>query len=164
MNRYRTIALAGLAVFALSACKREAEAPPPVETATAPTEEIKSAVISEVDHNSPASASPTFDVKAFAGTYNGTIPCADCPGIDASIAFSPEGKYTQTLRYQERENSSVSEGNWTLDADGKRILLDPTSKEESDSWVEVVSPTEVRMLDGEGKPIDSGLNYSLKRS
>jgi len=164
MNRTRTLVLVGLTVFAIAGCKREAEAPPPVESTAAPTEEIKSAVISEVDHGSPVSASPTFDAKAFAGTYNGTIPCADCPGIDASIAFSPEGKYTQTLRYQERENSSVSEGNWTLDADGKRILLDPTSKDESDSWVEVVSPTEVRMLDGEGKPIDSGLNYSLKRS
>ena len=163
MNRYRTLALVGLAAFALTACKREAEAPTPVQAA-APTEEIKSAVISEVDHNSPASAAPAFDVKAFAGTYNGTIPCADCPGIDASIAFTPEGKYTQTLRYQERENSSVSDGNWTLDADGKRILLDPNSKEESDSWVEVVSPNEVRMLDIEGKPIESDLNYSLKRS
>ena len=41
---------------------------------------------------------------------------------------------------------------------------DAGSKEESDSWVEVVSPNEVRMLDIEGKPIESDLNYSLKRS
>ena len=162
MNR-KLLAIALAATIAATAgCKpdeaAEAAAAPPAPAAPV------DAVTEVVDHGSPAGDVAGFDAKAFAGTYNGTIPCADCPGIDASIAFSPEGKYTQTLRYQERENSSVSEGNWTLDADGKRILLDPTSKDESDSWVEVVSPTEVRMLDGEGKPIDSGLNYSLKRS
>ena len=58
MNRTRTLVLVGLTVFAIAGCKREAEAPPPVESTAAPTEEIKSAVISEVDHGSPVSASP----------------------------------------------------------------------------------------------------------
>ena len=80
-----------------------------------------------------------------------------------SIAFSPEGKYTQTLVYQGRGTTSSSEGTWTVDADGKRIRLDPTSKDATDSWVEVVSPNEVRMLDADGKPISSQLNGTLVR-
>ena len=47
--------------------------------------------------------------------------------------------------------------------DGKTLLLDPEDKEEYDHWYEVVSPTELRMLDREGKPIDSKLDYSLRR-
>ena len=63
MNRYHSLAFAGLAVFAIAACKRDAEAPPAAaEPAAAAVEaapvETPNAVISEVDHNSPASAAP----------------------------------------------------------------------------------------------------------
>ena len=164
MNRTRTLVLVGLTVFAIAGCKREAEAPPPVESTAAPTEEIKSAVISEVDHGSPASAAPGFDVKAFAGTYAGILPCADCPGIDTTIAFTPEGGYTMGEIYQDSDSSAfATKGTWTVREDGKTLLLDPEDKQEYDHWYEVVSPTELRMLDREGKPIDSKLDYSLRR-
>lgn len=166
MNRNRILLAIALSCFAVAGCKREPEAPPApaAAPAAAPTEAIKSAVISEVDHNSPASAAPAFDVKAFAGTYGGTLPCADCPGIDTSIAFTPEGGYTMSEVYQDSTDSSfATKGTWTVKEDGKTLLLDPEDKEEYDHWYEVVSPTELRALDKEGKPIDSKLDYSLRR-
>ena len=48
-------------------------------------------------------------------------------------------------------------------ADGKRLLLDPDTKDAADRRFEIVSKDEVRMLDTEGKPIASELNYSLRR-
>ena len=162
MNR-QTLAIAiAFATLSIAGCKREAAAPPAVEAALA--ESTKSAVISEIDHNSPASAAPAFDIKAFAGLYAGIVPCADCPGIDTSIAFTPEGTYSMSETYQEEGGGSfVTKGTWTVREDGKTVLLDPEDKEERDRWYEIVSATELRALDRDGKAIDSKLDYSLRR-
>ena len=162
MNR-QTLAIAiAFATLSIAGCKREAAAPPAVEAA--PADATKSAVISEIDHNSPASAAPAFDIKAFAGLYAGIVPCADCPGIDTSIAFTPEGTYSMSETYQEEGGGSfVTKGTWTVREDGKTVLLDPEDKEERDRWYEVVSATELRALDRDGKAIDSKLDYSLRR-
>lgn len=162
MNR-QTVAIAiAFATLSIAGCKRETATPPAV--GAAPVEATKSAVLSEIDHNSPASASPAFDVKAFAGLYAGSLPCADCPGIDTSIAFTPEGGYSLSETYLgERGRSFVSKGTWTLREDGKTLLLDPEAKEERDRWYEIVSATELRALDRDGKAIDSKLDYSLRR-
>lgn len=162
MNR-QTLAIAiAFATLSIAGCKREAEAPAPV--AATPAESTASAVISEVDHNSPASAAAGFDVKAFAGTYGGTLPCADCSGIDTSIAFDPEGGYSMSEVYQDGSASSfVTKGTWVVREDGKTVLLDPEDKEERDRWFQVVSKDELRALDTQGNPIDSKLDYSLRR-
>ena len=162
MNRKLAFALV-LSAIAIAGCKREAQ-PAPVAPAAAPAQEVASAVVSEVDHGSPASAAPGFDVKAFAGTYAGILPCADCPGIDTSIMFSPEGGYTLSEVYQDRDSGSlVDKGTWTVREDGKTLLLDPEDKAAQDRWYEVVSPGELRALDKDGKAIDSSLDYSLRR-
>lgn len=161
MNRNRFLLALALSCVAIAGCKQDAPAP---AAAPAAAEDIKSAVISEVDHGSPASAAPAFDVKAFAGTYGGTLPCADCPGIDTSITFTPEGGYTMSEVYQDGESSSFTgKGSWSVREDGKSVLLDPEDKDERDRAFEVVSPTELRMLDLTGKSIDSTLDYSLQR-
>ncbi len=162
MNRQLTLLALALSVSVVAGCKREAA--PPVAVEPAPAAETESAVIAKVDHNSPASAAPAFDVKAFAGLYAGTLPCADCPGIDTSIAFTPEGGYSMSETYQDGDSSSfVTKGSWTLGEDGKTLLLDPEDKEERDRSYEIVSVNELRALDQAGKPIDSTLDYSLRR-
>ena len=161
-----TLAIAtALTALALAGCKQQPAPAPeaPVAAASAATEPAATAVVAEVDQASPAIDAPGFDVKAFAGTYAGLVPCADCPGIDMSVAFEPAGKYTQTMVYRERDTTDLTQGTWTVAADGKRITLDPDSKDEMDGLMEIVSPTEIRMLDAEGKAIESGLNYTLTR-
>ena len=162
-NRIATALAASCLVVAIVGCKREAEAPTPV-AAEAVAEDTASAVISEVDHGSPASAAPGFDAKAFAGTYGGILACADCPGIDTTIAFTPEGGYTLSEVYQDGEASSfVTRGTWTVKEDGKTLLLDPEDKEEFDRWYQLASPTELRAMDREGKAIAGRPEHSLKR-
>ena len=80
-----------------------------------------------------------------------------------SVTFSADGKYTQTMVYRERDTTDLEQGTWTVAADGKRITLDPESKDDVDGLMEIVSPSEVRMLDAEGNAIESGLNYTLTR-
>lgn len=147
-------------VFALAACERRDATAAPTTAAPAAT----GAVVSEVDHGSPASAAAGFDAKAFAGTYGGTLPCADCAGIDTTIAFTPEGGYTMAETYQDSDGSSFSTaGTWTVRADGKTVLLDPNQKDEHDRVYEVVSATEIRALGRDGTPAQSGLDYRLQR-
>lgn len=163
MRHQTLIALALAASIAgLAACKRdEASASAAAPAAEAP---VANAVTAVVDNSSPAGDNRNFDVKAFAGTYGGLLPCADCPGIDTTLAFTPEGKYTLTEVYKDKGAASfVSEGTWNLEKDGTTLHLDPNDKDEYDHWYAIVSPTELRALDKDGKPIQSALNYNLQR-
>ena len=66
--------------------------------------------------------------------------------------------------YQDSADSSfVTKGTWSVREDGKTVVLDPEDKQERDRWFQVVSATELRALDLEGKPIESTLDYSLRR-
>ena len=162
MNR-TLLAIALAATLAATAGCKPDEAAEAAAAPVAPAAPVN-AVTEVVDHASPAGDVNGFDIKAFAGTYGGILPCADCPGIDTTIAFTPEGGYTMGEIYQDSDSSAfATKGTWTVREDGKTLLLDPEDKEEYDHWYEVVSPTELRMLDREGKPIDSKLDYSLRR-
>ena len=164
MNQRHALLALALATLAVAACKRDAPEPAAPVTEVAPMAEANSEVTAQVDHNSPASAAPGFDAKAFAGTYGGILPCADCPGIDTTIVFVPEGGYTLSEIYQDGSDSSfITRGTWTVGEDGKTLLLDPEDKQERDRAYEVVSATELRALDRDGQPIDGKLDYSLRR-
>ena len=161
------IALLPLAL-ALAACKPAAEpAPAPATTAEAPATPVESGSVVGIDatavvnHDRPDPAG--FDRKAFAGRFAGTVPCADCPGIDTHLAINADGTFTLEETYRDRGAGHKSTGTWTIEADGKRLLLDPDTKDAADRHFEIVSKDEVRMLDTEGKPIASELNYSLRR-
>ena len=99
----------------------------------------------------------------WAGAYEGVLPCADCPGIDTHLAINADGTFTLEETYRDRGAGHKSTGTWTIEEDGKRLLLDPDTKDAADRHFEIVSKDEVRMLDTEGKPIASELNYSLRR-
>ncbi len=161
MKRYALII--ALSAVALSACKQDAPPTPlPEPVADASAEAAPGAVTAQVDHGSPA-GDTGFDTKAFAGTYGGMLACADCAGIDTTIAFSPEGTYTLSEVYDDGDTSSfVTKGSWSVREDGKTILLDPEDKDEYDRMFEVVSGTELRALDREGKAMQSG-NAALTR-
>ena len=166
MNRtFLAIALAAT-VAATAGCKPDeaaeaAAAPAATETPAAP---VTDAVTAVFDHASPAGDNRDFDVKAFAGTYAGILPCADCPGIDSTIAFTPEGSYTLSETYQDADKSSfLSKGTWSLRGDGKAILLDPEDKDEYDRAFAIVSLAELHAMDQQGKPITGSVEYSIKR-
>ncbi len=161
---HRTLlAIALAATIATTAGCKPYEAAEAAAAPAAPAASVD-AVTAVVDHGSPAGDAKGFDTKAFAGTYAGMLPCADCPGIDSTIAFTPEGSYTLSETYQDADQSSfVSKGTWSLRGDGKAVLLDPEDKDEYDRSFAIVSPTELRALDQQGKPIAGTVEYRLKR-
>lgn len=160
MNQ-KLLALACLAALALSACNK------PAETPAAPAEAPKAAEPAPTPEPAPVAEAPKagFDVAAFAGSFSGTLPCADCSGIDTKIEFKADGSYAVEETYQGKKDGAFKgDGTWTAEEDGKRLRLDPNSKTDSDRLFEVVSHEEIRQLDTEGKAIESQANLSLKRA
>lgn len=157
----RSLMFAGLATLSLVACKPQA----PAESAAPPAETAPVAAPVPVADAVPAAAAVPFDVKAFAGTFTGTLPCADCPGIDTRIVLATDGTYTITESYQERTAPALhGDGTWTVEENSQRLRLDPNSKDERDRLFAILSQDEIRQLDLEGKAIESSLPYNLKRT
>lgn len=154
-----------IAVFAAAGCQQKAPEAPPAPAEPAPAAPEAPAPTAPTQPAAGTESAPTaFDPVAFAGTFSGTLPCADCPGIDTRLELLGDGNFKLTETYQERKGDpSVLDGSWTAEEEGKRVRLDPNSKSDQDRLYEIVSNDEIRQLDGEGKAIDSQLPYNLKR-
>lgn len=59
------------------------------------------------------------------GTYKGTMPAADTPGIDLTVTLNRDGTYELTGLYVDRSADTKWEekGTYTWDATGSRITL-----------------------------------------
>lgn len=155
----KLLVLASVALIAVAGCDPKKPAEPAAE---APKAEVAAAPAAMPEPAPPAA--PALDPKAFAGTFSGTLPCADCPGIDTKLELKADGTYAIETSYQGRKDgNSKSDGTWTAEEAGQRVRLDPNSKSEEDALYQVVSADEIRALDKEGKAIDSQANLSLKR-
>lgn len=160
MNR-KLLLVAVLSAIAIAACKPQAPtepaetpaAPVAAETATAP-EPVQPEPVQEVP----------FDTKGFAGAFSGTLPCADCPGLNTQISLNRDGTYTVHEVYQGKAGSFDTGGTWTAEENGKRLRLDPDSKAEQDRLFAVVSNDQIEPLDGEGKALQTQAPHSLKRT
>lgn len=154
-----SLTLAAAVLLTLAGCKPESPAGTPAP-AVEPAATAPSAAVA--DEARPKAA---FDAKAFAGTFTGTLPCADCPGIETRLVLAADGTYAITESYQERSAPELKgDGTWTVEEDDQRLRLDPNSKSDNDRLFAILSLDEIRQLDAEGKPIDSTLPYNLRRS
>jgi copper homeostasis protein (lipoprotein) len=170
MNR-KLLMLVLFASIAVAACKPQAPAEPAAPAAPeAPAEPAKTETMAEPSapvavESSPATsaADVPFDVKGFAGVFSGTLPCADCPGIDTRITFNADGTYKLHETFHGKPGNGNGDGTWTAEENGKRIRLDPNSKSEQDRLFAVTSKDQIDALDLEGKAPESKLPSTLKR-
>jgi len=97
----------------------------------------------------------------WAGTYLGTIPCADCTGIDATVVLHTDQTYDQTFVYHDKGDSSFKEeGKFKWNKEGNTITL--ISKASPSFRVKEGS---IVMLDSHGNEITGALaaKYILKK-
>jgi copper homeostasis protein (lipoprotein) len=155
MNRKLLVASIALISIAFVACKREAPAPTPapapelpaVTAVTQPAAQIASDVV-------PREASG-FHGKAFAGMFTGTLPCADCSGIDETLELKTDGSFTLTDAYRGRpQGTQTVAGNWTTEDNDKRLRLSSSGKTEQDHLYAIASHDEVAALGRDGKQAD----------
>lgn len=61
----------------------------------------------------------------WAGTYSGTLPCADCVGIALRLRLTEDGHYQLSTQYLGRQDEPViNDGRFTWTYDGNHIQLD----------------------------------------
>ena len=148
MNRKLLVASIALISIACVACKREAPAPAPAPPAPTAAVQAAAPIASDVV---PREASG-FHGKAFAGKFTGTLPCADCPGIDETLELKPDGSFTLTDAYRGRpQGTQTLAGNWTTEDNDKRLRLSSSSKTDQDHLYAIASHDEVAALGRDGK-------------
>jgi len=55
------------------------------------------------------------------GMYSGTVPAADCSGIDIELTLAADSKYTLAYAYRDRQGVFISSGSFK--SDGEKIKL-----------------------------------------
>lgn len=89
--------------------------------------------------------------------FQGIIPCADCEGIQVSLALKQGGRYVMREHYAgTHTGDNVQQGTWQRTAE-KLILVSDTGDKR------YFRPLEngLEMMDTEGNPIATTLNYRL---
>lgn len=100
-------------------------------------------------------------------SFAGTLPCADCPGMDYRIDFRDDGSYRMRTTYQERGAEGAGKdvddaGAWQLVLDNTRVTL--RSDANTTTTFAIRDPDTLRMLDKSGHEFKTKLNYDLKRT
>lgn len=150
-----TLGFAFAIAVGATACQRDAEPAPDASPAAtkitpddvrdpAPAPAPATDAMQTSDATSPVADAPRgFDTKAFAGTFA-------APG--ATLTIDSDGRYRMTVRAESANANLTSTGTWTLEADGKQILLDPDSKSDPDRRYTLVSNDELQPAGG-GEPL-----------
>lgn len=87
------------------------------------------------------------------GIYTGTIPAADCPGIEVTLVFNKNKTYTQKYVYIDRKGADFDEtGTFSIDGN----LLETISENGEKSYYKV-QEGRVMMLDKDKQPITGEL-------
>lgn len=108
-----------------------------------------------------------IESRNLTGVYKGTLPCADCPGIDETLIIAGTKPDTGTFIlediYQEKSVAPFqSQGNWQLVSDNI-IKITPTGKNSNPSYFEIQLNGDLLMLDSNMQKIDSPFSQTLTK-
>lgn len=156
MIRETMLMLCFAAALVVAACKPQA--------AVADAGALAPATAATAVQSTVQPADANFDNKTFAGTFRGTLPCADCPGIDETLRLGVDGDFELTDVYRERPDSThVVQGRWSTGNDDTRLRLAPDEKRSVDRVFAIDDNDTLTQLGMDGTRIDSALNYSMLR-
>ena len=95
-------------------------------------------------------------------SFAGRVPCADCPGIAVTLTLRADRLFLLRRSYLERTGAPVVElGRWHVSDDRRRLILTSGSGVQRFA---IRSADTLRMLDTEGRPIDSRADNAIIRS
>jgi uncharacterized lipoprotein NlpE involved in copper resistance/predicted secreted protein len=126
-----------------------------------------------------ASGAPRPGTAILLGVYKGTLPRADCEGLDTVLRLYTKSKFdftyayyvrTQTYRGAPHGDVTYSDrGEWTLlrgdatDENATVYQLNPDDEKNSESLLVQDNGNALVQLDRDQKPIDSKMNLTLRR-
>ena len=99
----------------------------------------------------------------WAGTYIGTLPCADCSGIEITITLFKSGEFELEEEYIEMSYKSTDRGTFEWNEDGNSIVLH--GEQNKDPKFFKVGENQIIHLDTKGNEITGNLTeaYILKK-
>jgi NlpE N-terminal domain len=126
-----------------------------------------------------ASGAPRVGTAILLGVYKGTLPCADCDGLDTVLRLYTKSKFdftytfyvrTQTYRGAPHGDVVLSDrGDWALlrgdatDENATVYQLNPEDEQHSESLLVKDNGNALVQLDREQKPIDTKMSLTLRR-
>ena len=82
------------------------------------------------------------------GTYEGTLPCADCSGIKTTIVLKDDNTFTQHVEYLDRDTEFNEKGKIEWNQNGNSITL---VSDDGGKQLFKVKEGSLAMLDADGK-------------
>jgi uncharacterized lipoprotein NlpE involved in copper resistance len=126
-----------------------------------------------------AAGSPRVGTAVLLGVYKGTLPCADCEGLETTLRMYSKGKFdftyafyvrTQTYRGAPKGDVTFSDrGEWALlrgdatDENATVYQLNPEDEKGSESYLLDEGGNALVMLDKDQNPIESTGNLTLRK-
>jgi copper homeostasis protein (lipoprotein) len=126
-----------------------------------------------------ASGAPRPGTAILFGVYKGTMPCADCSGLETVLRLYAKGKfdttyafYVRTQTYSGAPHGDITlsdRGEWTVlrgdatDPDATVYQLNPDDEQHSEALLVHDKGTALEQLDRDLKPIETTMNLTLKR-
>lgn len=96
-----------------------------------------------------SAATPSLDLAGVAGTYEGTLPAADCPGIKTVLTLNTDSTYELKQDYIDRKDGHDEASGVLRVLDGKVLVLErPSSGEQT--YYKVKDDQHVVMTDSLG--------------
>lgn len=98
----------------------------------------------------------------YQGTYAGTLPAADCPGIETRLVLKKDGTFDLHMKYIDRDSEFDEKGGYSVK--GNLLILTPENGEGVEYYK--VEENRLRRLDADKQPITGPLaeNYVLKKT
>ncbi len=98
----------------------------------------------------------------YEGTYAGTLPAADCPGIEVRLALKPGGTYDLHTKYIDRNAEFDETGVYAVK--GNLLTLTPADGEQQTYYK--VEENRLRALDADRQPVQGALSdhYVLRKT
>ena len=111
----------------------------------------------------PAGTQGPAGLGALPASFEGDIPAADGPGIRYHLDLFPDHGFVLRMNYLGRKDDVQFDdiGTWAVSADGGRLTL--KGGRGGPIQFSVQDMKTLRMLDREGREIETRLNYSLTR-
>ena len=105
----------------------------------------------------------SFSLGELPASFEGELPCADCPGIFYRLDLHEDRVFFLRTTYLGRGADAVRDlvGTWALSSEDNRLAL--FGGAEAPIFFRIVDAGTIRKLDVEGRDIQSSLNYDLRR-